>query len=68
MSILKEKNSQHIGRKYNVLIIKKGKNNISIGRTENYKSVFLSEDIDIGLSIPVEITNATTTHLVGTLI
>jgi len=68
MRILKEKNSQHIGRKYNVLIIKKGKNNISIGRTENYKSVFLSEDIDIGLSIPVEITNATTTHLVGTLI
>lgn len=68
MRILKEKNSQHIGRKYNVLIIKKGKNNISIGRTENYKSVFLSEDIDIGLFIPVEITNATTTHLVGTLI
>jgi len=68
MRIFKEKNSQHIGRKYNVLIIKKGKNNISIGRTENYKSVFLSEDIDIGLSIPVEITNATTTHLVGTLI
>jgi len=66
MSILKEKNSQHIGRKYNVLIIKKGKNNISIGRTGNYKSVFLSEVIDIGLSIPVEITNATTTHLVGT--
>jgi len=68
MKILKEKNARYIGRKINVLIIKKGRNNTSIGRTENYKSVVLSENIDIGLNIPVEITNATTTHLVGTLI
>jgi MiaB-like tRNA modifying enzyme len=66
--ILKEKNAQHIGKKYNVLIIKKGKNNTSIGKTDSYKSVVLSEDIDIGLSTTVEITNATSTHLVGTLI
>jgi len=66
--ILKEKNSKHIGKKYNVLIIKKGKNNTSIGKTDNYKSVVLSEDIEIGLNIDVEIISATSTHLVGTLI
>jgi MiaB-like tRNA modifying enzyme len=63
-----EKNVQHIGKKYNILIIKKGKNNSSIGKTENYKSVVINKEIDIGQSLDVQIINSTSTHLVGTLI
>jgi MiaB-like tRNA modifying enzyme len=65
--ITSEKNARYIGDKLSVIIIKKDKNK-SFGRTENYKSVIVKGNIDIGFSIPVEITNATQTHLVGTLI
>ena len=67
-TISKEKNKETTGKKYNVFITEKGKNNTYIGRTENYKPVILKEKVDIGRAINVEIVDSTMIHLVGKLI
>ena len=66
--ISKENNVNHIGKKYTALITKRGKNNTVIGRAENYKPVVLNKDVEIGISVPVKITNTAQTYLIGTLI
>ena len=63
-----EQNKKHIGKKYNVLITEKGKNNTFVGRAENYKPVVIKEKVEIGTIINVEITKAASTYLVGSLI
>jgi MiaB-like tRNA modifying enzyme len=68
-SRLTEKNNQkHVGKKYNVLITEKGKNNTFIGRSENYKPVILKDKVEIGCFYPIEIEGYAPTYLTGTLI
>lgn len=66
--ISKNNNQKHIGKKYNVLITEEGKNKTYVGRAENYKPVVIKEKAEIGKIINVEITNAASTYLVGSLI
>lgn len=62
-----EKNKQHIGKTYTILINEKGKDNTVVGRSENYKPVVLKESIPLGEIIEIEVTDAKQTYLVGTL-
>jgi tRNA A37 methylthiotransferase MiaB len=66
--ISKQKNQYHIGKKYNVLITEKGKDNTFIGRSENYKPVVLKEKVEIGEYKKIIITEAAPTFLVGSII
>ncbi|RLF29666.1 MAG: hypothetical protein DRN05_01100 [Thermoplasmata archaeon] len=66
--IAETNNLRHVGKKYDILIVEKGKNNTYIGRTENYKPIVIKEKVKIGSFVTVEIENAETTHLVGKLI
>ncbi len=63
-----EKNKDHFGRKYNVLITEKGKNNTFVGRNENYKPVVLKENVKIGKFYKVKIDDYESTYLVGSII
>jgi MiaB-like tRNA modifying enzyme len=67
-TISKENNLKHVGKKYNALITEKGKNNTFVGRTENYKPVVIKEEVEIGRFIPVKVTEAAGTYLVGSII
>jgi MiaB-like tRNA modifying enzyme len=67
-NISKDKNLEHIGKKYKILVTKKGKVNTMIGRSENYKPVVIKEKIRLGDIVPVEITDASSNYLVGNLI
>ena len=58
-------NRKCIGKNYNALIIEK-QGEWMVGKTENYKSVFL-KDGNIKNFYRVKITDATETHLVGTV-
>lgn len=62
------KNQESIGKKYNVLIIEEGKHGTFIGRNDNYKPVILKEKVKIGDVKTVEITDAESTYLVGSII
>lgn len=66
--ISKQKNLEHVGKKYNVLITEKGKHNTFVGRSENYKPVVLKEYIEIGEIRKVKIKQAASTYLVGSII
>lgn len=61
-------NQKHIGKKYNILITEKGKNNTFVGRSENYKAIVLKEKVEIGDIKTVRIIKAETTFLVGSII
>ena len=63
-----KKNSTHVGKKYIALITEEGKNNTTVGRTENYKPIVLNKKIDIGTFVPVVVTDAESTYLVGSII
>jgi MiaB-like tRNA modifying enzyme len=63
-----ENNKQHIGKTCTLLITEKSKNNTFTGRTETYKPVIIKKQVHMGDFVPVEITDATATHLVGSLI
>lgn len=63
-----KKNHQHIGKNYKVLVTEKGKQMTFIGRAENYKPVVLTEPVNIGDFVNVEIRSAAPTYLVGKLI
>jgi MiaB-like tRNA modifying enzyme len=67
-TISNEQNQKHIGKIYNILITEKGKDNTFVGRSENYKSVVLKDNIDIGENISVKITRAESTYLFGSII
>ncbi len=62
------KNSEHVGQKYTVLVTKKGKNNTFVGRAENYKPVVINNIVEIGEFINVEIVDFDSIHLFGKLI
>ena len=63
-----EKNREHIGKKYDILITEKGKNNTFVGRSRNYKPVVIKDKVEIGEIIPVEIVDAKQNYLVGSII
>jgi MiaB-like tRNA modifying enzyme len=65
--ISKNKNIEHIGKEYNILITEKGKDNTFVGRSENYKPVVLSGKFKIGEVKSVRITKAASTYLVGSI-
>jgi len=58
-----ERNKACIGKEYVALIIEK-RGEWMVGKTENYRSVFL-KDGEIGEFVDVEIEDATVTHLIG---
>ena len=62
------KNKNHIGNQYSILITEKGKNESMIGRTNQYKPIIINDPVSIGDIIDVEIIDAKQTYLVGTLI
>jgi MiaB-like tRNA modifying enzyme len=66
--ISKHNNQKYIGKKYNILITEKGKNNTYMGRTENYKPVILNQIVKIGDFIPAKIIKTAPTYLVGSII
>jgi len=66
--ISKSNNLKYIGKKYNVLITEKGKNNTFVGRTENYKPVVLKLKTEIGKILQVKIIDAKSTYLLGSSI
>lgn len=63
-----EKNQEHIGKKYEVLITEKGKQNTFVGRNNNYKPVVLKEKVKIRDVKIVKIKDSESTYLVGSLI
>ncbi|UCD13046.1 MAG: tRNA (N(6)-L-threonylcarbamoyladenosine(37)-C(2))-methylthiotransferase [Thermoplasmatales archaeon] len=67
-TISKEKNKEHKGKKYTVLITKKVKNDTFVGRAENYKPVITNEKVEIGESINLKIVDSDSIHLFGKLI
>ncbi|KYK33467.1 MAG: hypothetical protein AYK22_06640 [Thermoplasmatales archaeon SG8-52-3] len=66
--ISKQNNLKHIGKKYNVLITERGKEDSFVGRSENYKPIVLKEKVEIGDIKSVIIKNASSTFLVGSII
>lgn len=62
-SITLKKNKECIGRSYEVMVVEK-QGRWTVGKTENYKSVFLDKGIP-GEFFTVDITDATETHLMG---
>ena len=67
-TITEEKNKEHIGNQYTVLITKKSNNQQVIGRTLDYKPVLLPVSIPIGSFVDVKIYDADAIHLYGNLI
>ena len=67
-TITLEKNKEHLGRQYSVLITEHGTQGTMSGRAENYKQVILKEKVRIGDIVSVEIVEAHQTYLVGKLI
>jgi len=63
-----ERNIQLIGKRYTVLITEQGKKSTMMGRTETYKPVVVSEQVGRGSFVPVKITDAAPTYLVGKII
>ena len=63
-----EKNKHNIGKHYTILVTEEGKQKTYMGRSENYKPVIVNEEVTLGQLYAVEITGATTTYLVGSLI
>ncbi len=66
--ISSEKNQEHIGKTYTVLVTEKGKHETYTGRTENYKQVVIKEPVTIGDFVYAEIIDAAPIYLVGKLI
>jgi MiaB/RimO family radical SAM methylthiotransferase len=66
--ISQEKNKEHLGKTYMVLVTEKGKQKTFAGRAENYKQVIMKEPVALGTVVQVEIIDAAATHLVGKLI
>jgi len=67
-NISNQNNLKHVGKRYNILITEKGKNNTYVGRAENYKPIVVEDKVKIGDFYTVEITRSTSTYLVASLI
>jgi MiaB-like tRNA modifying enzyme len=63
-----EKNKEHLGKTYPVLVTEHGKNNTITARTDSYKQVVLTEPVPMGSFVQVRIIDAMPTYLVGKLI
>lgn len=63
-----ENNRKHVGKKYTILVTEKGKNDTIIGRTENYKPIVMKEKAELGTFVPIIVTDAASTYLVGRII
>jgi len=66
--ISNEKNREHVGKTYNVLVTEKGKNQTFAGRAKNYKQVVIKEKVKIGDFVKVKIVGSADTYLLGKLI
>jgi len=66
--ISENNNLKHIGKKHTILITEEGKNGTFVGRSENYKPVVIKEKIGIGEFVPIKVTEAASTYLVGSII
>ena len=66
--ISKENNLKHVDKICTAVITEKGKNKTLVGRTENYKPVVIQENVEIGRFVPVQITDAASTYLFGSII
>jgi len=66
--ISRERNQQHIGKNYSILITEIGKRNTFVGRAENYKPVVIRDNVNLGEIVDVEIIDAAATYLLGNLI
>jgi threonylcarbamoyladenosine tRNA methylthiotransferase CDKAL1 len=66
--ISKENNLKYIGKKFTVLVTEKGKKNTYFGRTINYKPIVLKNKTEIGKVFQVEIIEAESTFLLGSII
>ena len=66
--ISKNNNLKYIGKKYKVFVTEKSKKNTYFGRTENYKPVVLKNKTEIGRVFQVEIIDAESTFLLGSII
>ena len=64
----KEKNQDQIGKIYDVLITEIGKEGTFVGRAENYKPVVIKEKVELGEFISVQIIDAASTYLFGSII
>ena len=67
LEISKEKNFEHLGKTYRVLITEFGKYNTVVGRSENYKPIVVKDKLKIGDFYSVEVVNASQTNLFGKL-
>ena len=65
--ISKQNNLKYVGKTYNVLVTEIGKNNTYMGRSENYKTVVIKDNVKIGEFKNVKITKAEPVYLVGSL-
>ncbi len=63
-----EKNKEHLGKTYPVLVTEQGKKKTVTARTDSYKQVVLTEPVPLGSFVHVKIIDATATYLVGKLI
>jgi MiaB-like tRNA modifying enzyme len=63
-----EKNKEHLGKTYIVLVTEQGKKNTVTARTDSYKQIVLTELVPIESFVQVKIIDATPIYLVGKLI
>jgi threonylcarbamoyladenosine tRNA methylthiotransferase CDKAL1 len=63
-----QKNQEHIGKTYRVLITEKGKHDTFTGRAENYKQVVINEPVHLGDIVHTKIIQAAPTYLFGKII
>lgn len=61
-------NEKHHGKTYNILVIKRWKKDVFMGRAENYKPVVINEKVEIGEFVNLEIIDSDAIHLFGKLI
>jgi len=66
--ISNKNNISYIGKKYNTLVTKIGKNKTFVGRTDLYKPVVIKEKVKIGDFVELKIIDAKATYLVGSII
>jgi len=62
------KNKALIGEKYCIITTEIGKNNTTIGRTDNYKTVVIKDKINLGKNIMIEVISSEKNYLVGKII
>lgn len=65
MDVERSVNDTLIGKRYRVLVTEKGRAGTVISRNCNYRPIGIEADIPIGTFLDVEVTDATSTHVVG---